>query len=180
MMKSESMEPAGDEVTISVGSLENLLADTKALLIDRKLDRKIDLDKDAQYTFYLGIRDYVKTEEEARFRILVGSESYVKNEAARLLNIPTQAALHQNYPNPFNPSTIIRYDVADPGQVDLRVYDVSGALVKVLVSRYRETGRYEVGWDADNNRGEPISSGIYFYRLTAPGYSKTRKMVLVR
>lgn len=180
VMKSVSDETAGDAVTITASSIMNLQAEAGIVLVDRSLDRQIDLDEDVEYTFYLGTRDYVATEEEARFRIIVGTESFIQEEAARLFELPGQAALYQNYPNPFNPSTIIRYDIAEPGMVDLRIYSVTGALVKILEARRRDRGRYEVGWNGENDRGEQVSSGIYFYRLTAPGYSQTRKIVLVR
>ncbi|MBU8920231.1 MAG: VCBS repeat-containing protein, partial [Bacteroidales bacterium] len=180
VMKSVSDNTAGDAVTITVNSIKNLPADADIVLVDRTLDRQIALGEDVEYTFYLDSRDYVATEEETRFRIVLGSESFVQEEAARLSEMPGQAALYQNYPNPFNPSTIIRYDIAESGMVSLRIYNVTGALVKVLEARHRDRGRYEVGWNGENNRGEQISSGIYFYRLTAPGYSRTRKMVLIR
>ena len=144
------------------------------------VNRQIALDERGEYTFYLGTRNYVATEKELRFWLIVGTESFVQDEASRLIDLPTQAALYQNYPNPSNPSTIIRYDVAGPGQVSLRIYSVTGALVKVLEARQRDRGRYEVGWNGQNDRGERVGSGIYFYRLTAPGYSRTRKIVLVR
>jgi hypothetical protein len=94
--------------------------------------------------------------------------------------VPMTAALYQNIPNPFNPRTVIRYDVAAPGHVSLRVYDVRGALVRVLEDRIRAMGRYEVDWNGDDGRGERVASGVYFYRLTTPGYSQTRKMVLLK
>jgi hypothetical protein len=169
-----------EAATIAIDGIDNLPTDARVAFIDRKLDRQIAVDEETEYSFYLNSRDYVISEDEARFRIIVGSESFVQEAAARLLNLPTRAALHQNYPNPFNPSTIIRYDVAELGMVTLRVYTVTGALVAVLESRPREPGRYEVAWNGKNDRGEQVSSGIYFCRLTTPGYSQTRKMVMVR
>jgi hypothetical protein len=178
--KSFSRETAGDAVTIFIDSIAGVPAGAKVVLVDRTLDRQIAFDEHREYTFYLGTRDYVATEEEARFRLIVGTESFVREEASRLIDLPTRAALYQNYPNPSNPSTIIRYDIAKPGLVSLRVYNVSGALVRVLEARRRDRGRYEVGWNGEDDRGERVASGIYFYRLTAPGYSKTRKIVLMR
>jgi hypothetical protein len=180
LKKTASNESAGDAVKITVNSLVNLSADASAVLIDRTLDREVALNEDVEYTFYLGTRDYVAAEDDTRFRIIVGTESFVQEESTRSLELPGRAALYQNYPNPFNPSTIIRYDIAEPGMVELRVYDVTGALVKVLEARHRERGRYEVGWNGENDRAEQVASGVYFYRLTAPGYSQTRKMVLVQ
>jgi hypothetical protein len=88
--------------------------------------------------------------------------------------------LYQNFPNPFNPTTLIRYEVAEPGRVKIQVYDVRGMLVRVLEDRIREAGRYEVEWNGENIRGEKVSSGVYFCRMTAPGYAQTRKMVMLK
>ncbi len=65
-------------------------------------------------------------------------------------------------------------------KVGVRVYDARGSLVKVLEQSQRRAGRYEVGWDATNTGGEPVASGVYFYRLATPGFLQTRKMVLLR
>ena len=107
-------------------------------------------------------------------------ESFVQEEITRSLELPRHAALHQNYPNPFNPSTIIRYDIAEPGMVDLRVYDVTGALVKVLEARHRDRGRYEVGWNGKNEKSEQVASGVYFYEVKAGANQTIGKMMLVR
>ena len=88
--------------------------------------------------------------------------------------------MRQNRPNPFNPSTIIGYELARAGHVTVRIYDVRGALVKTLEDRDRPAGRYEVGWHGENERGERVSSGVYFYRLVAAGHSQTRKMVILK
>jgi flagellar hook assembly protein FlgD len=88
--------------------------------------------------------------------------------------------LRQNVPNPFNPSTIIGYDIAEAGEVTLAVYDVAGALIAVLEKTYREPGRYEKGWNGENQRGEKVASGVYFCRLAAPGFAQTRKMLLLK
>lgn len=84
-------------------------------------------------------------------------------------------SLSQNYPNPFNPSTVIRFVVPGSRFVSLRIYDVLGRLVKTLVNKVESPGSYEVTFDAAS-----LASGVYFYRLTAGGYVKTRKMVLIR
>ncbi len=95
-------------------------------------------------------------------------------------NLPPEVTLRQNYPNPFNPVTSIPYDVARVGQVTLEVYNVQGALVKVLYRGRRAPGSYEAKWNGNNERGQRVSSGIYFYRLRAGGVSRTRKMILLK
>lgn len=95
---------------------------------------------------------------------------------------PARNYLAQNTPNPFNPSTRIRYSVQSAGAVTLRVYDVAGRLVRTLVNEIQSPtpdGRV-VTWDARNERGGEVASGIYFYRLHAPGFTETRKMLLLR
>jgi hypothetical protein len=93
---------------------------------------------------------------------------------------PKKFALRANYPNPFNPVTSIRFDVASRSNVTLRVYDVSGALVRTLVNESVDAGSHVVEWNGRNDQGNPASSGVYFYRLTAPGFSDVRKMTLVK
>lgn len=90
-------------------------------------------------------------------------------------------ALYPNMPNPFNPSTTIRYDVpVGGGVVTLRVYDVSGRLVRTLIDGRQAAGRKQVIWNGLDDQGRNVVSGVYFYRLQAPGYRKTLKMVLIR
>jgi hypothetical protein len=94
---------------------------------------------------------------------------------------PSTFALYQNVPNPFNPSTSIHYDVpVGGGVVTLQIYDVSGRLVRTLIDGSRTPGEKRVTWDARDNYGSPVATGVYFYRMTAPGFENTRKMILLR
>jgi hypothetical protein len=93
----------------------------------------------------------------------------------------TQARLGQNHPNPFNPVTRIEYWVpGSRGEVSLVIYDVRGARVRTLVNGERAAGRYTVEWDGRNDRGAPVGSGVYFYRMTAGRFADTRRMVLLK
>jgi hypothetical protein len=93
---------------------------------------------------------------------------------------PSVSNLYQNFPNPFNPMTRIRYQIARAGTVKLRVYNVAGQLVKTLIDESKKPGYYEAVWKGDNNRGASVASGVYFYRLEAPQYSFSRKLVILR
>jgi len=88
--------------------------------------------------------------------------------------------LEQNYPNPFNPTTTIAYSIATESTVQLRVFDVRGAMVTTLVNEKQPPGGYRVTWDGVSDSRHAVASGIYFYRLTAGDFSATRKMVLLR
>ena len=88
--------------------------------------------------------------------------------------------LEPNVPNPFNPSTTIRYQVAQAGRATLRVYDVSGSLVRTLVDRVHPAGAFDARWDGRDGQGRPVASGVYFYRLQAGDFVQTRRMVLLK
>ncbi|HAW80501.1 MAG TPA: hypothetical protein DCX27_12800 [Balneola sp.] len=89
--------------------------------------------------------------------------------------IPNGFALSQNYPNPFNPSTLIRYDIPVASKVEISVYDALGRRVSVLLDAYKSPGSYDLRFDASG-----LNSGIYFYRIEAGGFVKTRKMTLIK
>ncbi len=89
--------------------------------------------------------------------------------------MPSDFSLEQNYPNPFNPSTTIRYGLPTKSQVSVIVYNTLGQMVSQLVSSEQESGYHEVRFDASG-----LSSGVYFYRLSAGTYVETRKLLLVR
>ncbi len=93
---------------------------------------------------------------------------------------PAVTSLSDNFPNPFNPVTRVKFGLKGKGHVRLRVYDVSGRLVRVLGDEVREAGAYEVAWDGTNNGGRATASGIYFCRMEATDYERTLKMVLLR
>jgi hypothetical protein len=89
--------------------------------------------------------------------------------------IPYTFELSNNYPNPFNPTTTINYEVPSTNFVTLKVYDVLGRVVETLVNGARSAGKYSVTFD-----GSKLSSGVYFYRMTAGSYISTRKAVLMK
>ena len=94
--------------------------------------------------------------------------------------IPMQYALYQNFPNPFNPVTEIQFDVPDVGVLDLVVYNLMGQQVRRLVNGEIQAGYHRVVWDGLNDRGEPVSTGVYIYSLTSPSFHNTKKMVLLK
>ncbi|MCB0751681.1 MAG: T9SS type A sorting domain-containing protein, partial [Ignavibacteriae bacterium] len=81
----------------------------------------------------------------------------------------------QNYPNPFNPVTKISYQIPSPGLVTLRIYDVLGREVRTLVNKELNSGKYEIEFNASS-----LSSGIYFYTLSAGSFLLTKKLMLLK
>jgi hypothetical protein len=88
--------------------------------------------------------------------------------------------LKGNYPNPFNPETTISFSVAESGSVELSVYNVKGQKVKTLVSSNVEAGSHQITWKGNDDRGNLVASGIYFYKLRTGRYTSTKKMILMK
>jgi hypothetical protein len=96
-------------------------------------------------------------------------------------NLPTTFRLGQNRPNPFNPSTTITFDLPTSMRVDLRIYDVSGRLVRSLINGETMTaGNRDAVWNGRDDGGRIVATGVYFYRLTAGEYGETKRMMLVK
>jgi hypothetical protein len=95
-------------------------------------------------------------------------------------NIPVTTYLYQNYPNPFNNQTVIKYSVKDNSYVKLSVFDILGREVKSLVKENKNPGVYEIPWNASDNKGRVVASGIYFIRLDAFNFSDTKKIMLLQ
>ncbi|HEX6790392.1 MAG TPA: PA domain-containing protein [Candidatus Krumholzibacteria bacterium] len=88
--------------------------------------------------------------------------------------------LSQNTPNPFNPTTTIRFSLPSSQRVALAIYAANGALVRTLVDGVQPRGDHNITWDGRDMSGTPVSSGVYFYRLTAGKFNESKKMVLLK
>ena len=121
-------------------------------------------------------------------RALVGLDEVMKRGILRLENLlaaltPSDTALLPNYPNPFNPETWIPYQLARDAEVRIAIYDINGALMRILDLGYQRAGFYtdkgSAGyWDGRDREGEPVASGIYFYTLSAADFAVTRRMLI--
>jgi len=95
--------------------------------------------------------------------------------------IPDEFALNQNYPNPFNPSTQISFDIPQGSDlVMLNVYNILGQNINTLVNKVLSPGSYTMEWDATDEMGNPVASGIYFYELRSSSFIARKKMLLIR
>ena len=89
-------------------------------------------------------------------------------------------ALNSNYPNPFNPETTISYSLSQGENVKIEVYNVRGQLVRTLVNENKAAGHHKVVWTGVDNNNRPVSSGVYYYKMTAGKYSSSKKMILMK
>jgi hypothetical protein len=94
--------------------------------------------------------------------------------------LPESFRLDQNYPNPFNPVTNIRLSLPRDGQVVINIYDIMGRKVKSLFDEYQSAGEITVTWDGRDQRGQEVSSGIYFYDVISDQGRDSGKMTLIR
>ena len=95
-------------------------------------------------------------------------------------NMPLEFEVYPAYPNPFNPVTTIGYYLSNKGSVNITIYDMMGREIKVLQSGIQTPGHSKVQWNATNNKGQPVSAGVYLYQINIDGKMDTKKMVLLK
>ncbi|MFC1726075.1 M4 family metallopeptidase [candidate division KSB1 bacterium] len=107
----------------------------------------------------------------------VGKRTDVEEEQ---ITLPSGYVLDQNYPNPFNPETQIRYELPKLSKVTIKICDVLGREVRILVNEKVPAGRHAVTWDGRNQNGIKVSSGVYLYHFQAGDFRTSKKMVLLK
>ena len=95
-------------------------------------------------------------------------------------NLPQMLQLEHNYPNPFNPATTIQFGLNEDGPIELSVYDLRGQKISTLVNGYLQAGYHRATWNGIDQKGKPVSSGIYIYELKAGGQRIVKKMMLIK
>jgi len=108
-------------------------------------------------------------------RIATSWNSVITGVSIISSEIPSVYRLGQNYPNPFNPSTNFEFRIGDFGLVSLTIYNSAGEVIKSLINRELSPGIYHADWEASS-----YPSGVYFYKLTAKGFTETKKMILIK
>jgi hypothetical protein len=135
-------------------------------------DPKYDLDGDGAVgfgDFFIFADNFGK---EAQAKLIALAQKY--------LGLPVAANLGQNYPNPFNSSTTISYRLGTTIPVSLHIFDLTGQEVKTLVDDIQMAGFYEIQWHGTNERGEPVSTGVYLIKLQADNLARVAKMLKIK
>lgn len=114
---------------------------------------------------------------ETFLRASIPLDSVTTDVASKSIAFGKDFEIYQNYPNPFNPETIISYSLPKSGFVTMKVYDVLGKEVSVLVNGHKKAGKYEVIFNSSSNE---LAAGVYFYQLKTNGHTQTKRMVLLK
>ena len=93
---------------------------------------------------------------------------------------PDVTQLYPGYPNPFNPETTIKFSLANPGWVNVSIYDIKGALIKVLINETEDAGVYNVVWDGRTDHNVQVSSGLYFVKMQTVHGTYVKKITLCK
>lgn len=185
----EQLVGVSGEFTFDWSGLESIPSDWKLTLHDYDEGTSIDMRTASEYRFEASAPSLAKANpllllsgpaaatqkskgDGSRFGITITPTTSVNNEPNSKV---AKFALDQNYPNPFNPSTTINYSVENAGPVTVSVYNLMGQKVAELVNGTKTAGSYNVTWDASS-----VSSGMYFYQLTAGGQTLTKRMTLIK
>ena len=117
----------------------------------------------------------VQDDSDAVFKI-----QYVATVEKSNGTLPAEFSLGQNYPNPFNPVTKISFTLPENSIVELGVYNVKGELVRQLVNTSYAPGVYEITWNGQDSKNQQVTSGMYFYKISANNYQQVRRMMLLK
>ena len=135
-------------------------------------DPRFDLDGSGQVDFgdfFLFADNFGKEVREKLFVL-----------ARRFLGLPSSPVLGNNYPNPFNNETTIPYQIDQPGEVVIEIFDVQGQRIKSLVHGYHQRGKYQVKWNGKDDQDRNVSSGVYLIRMRKDFFSVVRRTMLLK
>ncbi len=178
---------ASGEFTFAWENVETVSENWDITLTDYETGNTVSLRDASSYTFTVNQQAQKSTRsvlavattmesndgDSNRFGITIAPSTSVSIDDE--IDAPTEFTLGQNYPNPFNPTTNINYSVGEAGPVNITVYNVMGQKVAELLNTTKNAGSYQLTWNATG-----VASGIYYYRLTAPGQVLTRQMTLIK
>lgn len=143
--------------------------------------RVVDGDENGSYFVDMGAYEYHGGSCAGGGGKVAAGGTTAENKSAT--GVPKTFELLQNYPNPFNPVTHIQFAVASdqsPAHVTLKIYNLCGQLVRVLVDEEKASGKYTVAWDGRSDSGKEVASGIYFYQIRSSDLTYTKRMVLIK
>ena len=163
------------EAALVFHRLKPVSNDFDLTLVDADANLSVDLLKDSTYSFWFSDTSTVR-----HFRIYAGNTQFMENHEQDIPILPDEFMLVQNFPNPFNSSTVISYRLDEDTEVQVSIYNLLAQRIKLLYEGFQQKGFYQYRWDARDENGNEIGTGIYLIRLETPKYKATRKMVYMR
>jgi hypothetical protein len=161
-----------ESLTVEINNIPSWFIFEKTLIVIDKINRRSN--ESITFNFYLA-EDAPEIYDHKILVIVTGKNNYSSKEIRISNSIINTFNLFQNYPNPFNPVTNIQYQIAEKQLVTLKIYDVIGNEIAVLINEVKDAGTYNVEFNADR-----FSSGVYYYTLKAGSFISTKKMILLK
>jgi hypothetical protein len=167
---------AEEQVTLAWHWLASMPSGWKAFLFDLAEGTSLDMTELGVKTFKCGN----KAPDVRLFKLVAGSEAFIRAESEGIPLGPVVFHVFQNYPNPFNPETTIRYRIPKNGNVEVTVFNSLGQKIRSLVDEVQKTGEHTAVWDGSDDAGRSVPSGLYVTRVKTSESTSSRKMLLVR
>ena len=140
------------------------------------LDIAQNLQKQNSYIFDVSN----KKNKLKKFKVIVGTEEFIKQNSEGIPLVPLKFALFQNYPNPFNPMTTVSFNVSKRTPVQIYIYNILGQRVRILIDEEMRAGHHRLIWDGCNDYGTIVTTGLYFVRLKAESKTAVKKMMIIK
>lgn len=135
------------------------------------------------YKLYLNLKDgTIVSYEVSDIQQITfsGTMNIGPEDTEKIKQIVETFLLFQNYPNPFNVSTTFEYEIPKSGRVEIKIFDISGRLVKRVADEFQEVGVHKTVWDGKNEYGQSVTTGMYFYQVEFENSVLLKKMMLVK
>jgi hypothetical protein len=162
-----------EDIRIEPGGLESLPSEFEVWLVDRERAELVDLAAANGY-------DYAAESGVRSFDLVIGTPDFIGQSDVVQEVMPKVFALEQNFPNPFNAGTTFRFAVPKQEFVEIEVYNLLGQKVRSLVAGEMTAGKHTVNWDATDDFGREVSSGVYLINMSAGKFGQSRKALLLR
>jgi hypothetical protein len=171
-----SLEKPEDLVTIKFMELTELPENWLIYLFDLSDDIAMNLQNQKNLSFKA--KEGVVTRK--KYKLVIGSEQFVKQNSENIPLVPLEFELFQNYPNPFNAATTISFNLPKRMQVSVKIYNILGQLAKTIVDEEVRAGNHKIHWDGRNNQGSLVATGVYIIRLEAKQNVAVKKLLLIK
>ncbi|MDZ7263796.1 MAG: choice-of-anchor D domain-containing protein [candidate division KSB1 bacterium] len=176
VMVDYSLNSPADNLWLRFAPVTRLPENWMAYLLDLSNDRAINLLDQAT----ISLKPVARTPVHHEYKLVIGSEEFVQQNADDIPLTPLAFELFQNYPNPFNGITTIAFNLPERMAVTIKIYNMLGQLVKTVVDEELRGGHHKLLWDGRSNQGVPVATGLYIIRLETKNHVAAKKLLLIK